>query len=78
MERDVAAPLASATRLAAVALASDGVIKLCNRGGSLSINRKTGAMDLLTGGSRTVYWIACRKHDSSMPIPKDEPPADTV
>ena len=59
-----------------VALASADVIKLRNPGGYFAINRKTGAMDLIKGESRKVDRIACRKHDSYIPIPKDEPPAN--
>jgi len=40
------------------------------------VNRKTGAMDLIKGESRKVDRISCRKHDSLIPIPVDERPAN--
>lgn len=59
-----------------VALQSDDVIKLRNPGGYFLVNRKTGAMDLIKGESRKVDRISCRKHDSLIPIPADERPAN--
>jgi hypothetical protein len=64
------------SKIQEVALQSDDVIKLKNPGGYFLVNRKTGAMDLIKGESRKVDRISCRKHDSFIPIPVDERPAN--
>lgn len=64
------------SKIQEVALQSDDVIKLRNPGGYFLVNRKTGAMDLIKGESRKVDRISCRKHDSLIPIPVDERPAN--